>query len=276
MSGTDYNYDEQGDFFPFFILTVTSLITIPVTYSLLKPSKELENTAPRIKTDFKPEHVDLIDGQRKKQKRRERRLKRGIVSLGGWTIIGLMIYLIIVTVRTVTKIWDPYEVLGVARSATEKQITSHYRKLSKTHHPDKAREDLANNITMQFINDRWVDIVKAHKALTDEETRNNFLLYGHPDGKQSFSIGIALPKWIVTDGHGKYVLLMYAIALGVILPYAVGKWWYGTQRVTKEKILVASAGKLFRIRQRPRRQRGRWGLEQWRRVQRGSCGAQGR
>ena len=29
----------QGDFFPFFILTVTSLITVPVTYSLLKPSK---------------------------------------------------------------------------------------------------------------------------------------------------------------------------------------------------------------------------------------------
>jgi translocation protein SEC63 len=132
------------------------------------------------------------------------------------------------------------------QSATDKQITSHYRRLSKTHHPDKAREDLALNITKDFINDRWVDIVKAHKALTDEEIRNNFLQYGHPDGKQSFSIGIALPKWIITDGHGKYVLLMYALALGVLLPYTVGKWWYGTQRMTKEKILVASAGKLFR------------------------------
>lgn len=38
---------------------------------------------------------------------------------------------------------------------------------------------------------------------------------------------------------------MYALALGVILPYTVGRWWYGTQRVTKEKVLVASAGKLF-------------------------------
>ncbi|KAF2715619.1 hypothetical protein K504DRAFT_457778 [Pleomassaria siparia CBS 279.74] len=246
MSGTDYNYDEQGDFFPFFILTITSLVTIPVTYSLLKPSKELENTATRITSDFKPEHADLIDGQRKKQKRRERRLKRGIVSVAGWTVIGLMIYLIIVTARTTVKIWNPYEVLGVSTTATEKQITSHYRKLSRTMHPDKAREDLSRNITAQSINDRWVEIVKAHKALTDEEIRNNFLLYGHPDGKQSYSIGIALPKWIITDGHGKYVLLMYAIALGVLLPYTVGKWWYGTQRMTKEKILIASAGKLFR------------------------------
>lgn len=115
-----------------------------------------------------------------------------------------------------------------------------------TEHPDKRREDPARNLTKDAINDHWVEVTKAFKALTDEEVRNNYLQYGHPDGKQSFSIGIALPKWIVTEGHGKYVLLMYALALGVILPYTVGKWWYGTQRMTKEKILVASAGKLFR------------------------------
>jgi translocation protein SEC63 len=113
-------------------------------------------------------------------------------------------------------------------------------------HPDKAREDPEKNVTTQSINDHWVDVTKAFKALTDEEIRNNFLQYGHPDGKQSFSIGIALPKWIVTEGAGKYVLLIYALALGVILPYTVGKWWYGTQRLTKEKVLVASAGKIFR------------------------------
>lgn len=136
--------------------------------------------------------------------------------------------------------------LTAKQSASEREIKKHYRKLSLTLHPDKAREDSAKNITKESINDHWVEVVKAFKALTDEEVRNNYLKYGHPDGKQSFSIGIALPKWIVTEGHGKYVLLVYALALGVILPYMVGKWWYGTQRVTKEKILVASAGKLFR------------------------------
>ncbi|KAF1980023.1 hypothetical protein BU23DRAFT_521893 [Bimuria novae-zelandiae CBS 107.79] len=246
MSGTDYTYDGEGQFFPYFIVTLTSFITIPVTYSLLKPSKELENTATRIPSDFTPEHADLIEKQRKKQKRRERRIKRAIVSLIGWTVIAGMIYLIIVTAQNVPKIWDPYDVLGVSRSASEKEITRHYRKLSLTQHPDKRREDPAQNLTLEAINDHWVEVVKAFKALTDEEVRNNYIQYGHPDGKQSFSIGIALPKWIVTEGHGKYVLLMYALALGVILPYTVGKWWYGTQRMTKEKILIASAGKLFR------------------------------
>jgi translocation protein SEC63 len=132
------------------------------------------------------------------------------------------------------------------QSSTEKQIKSRYRKLSLTEHPDKRREDPAKNITSEVINDHWVEVVKAFKSLTDEEIRNNWLTYGHPDGKQSFSIGIALPKWIITEGHGKYVLLMYALALGVILPYTVGKWWYGTQRMTKDKILLQSAGKLFR------------------------------
>lgn len=39
MSGTDYNYDEQGQFFPYFILTITTLVTVPTTISFLRPSK---------------------------------------------------------------------------------------------------------------------------------------------------------------------------------------------------------------------------------------------
>lgn len=96
------------------------------------------------------------------------------------------------------------------------------------------------------MNDYFVELTKAYKALTDEEIRNNYQQYGHPDGKQSFSIGIALPKFIVTDGNGKYVILLYAALLGVLLPYLVGSWWYGTQRMSKEQVLIESANNLFR------------------------------
>jgi translocation protein SEC63 len=132
------------------------------------------------------------------------------------------------------------------QSATEKEIKSHYRKLSLKHHPDKIRPDPAKNETVESLNNYFVDLTKAYKALTDEEIRNNFIQYGHPDGKQSFSIGIALPKFIITDGNGKYVLLVYALLLGVLLPYLVGTWWYGTQRMSKEKVLIESANNLFR------------------------------
>ena len=113
------------------------------------------------------------------------------------------------------------------------------------YHPDKVILDEALNQTMETATSFYVEISKAYKALTDEEVRNNYIQYGHPDGKQSFSIGIALPKFIITEGHGKYVLLVYGLLLGVLLPYIVGKWWYGTQRMTREKVLIASAGKLF-------------------------------
>lgn len=106
--------------------------------------------------------------------------------------------------------------------------------------------DESKNQTIETANEYYVELTKAYKALTDEEVRNNYIQYGHPDGKQSYSIGIALPKFIVTEGNGKYVLLVYGLLLGVLLPYVVGKWWYGTQRVTKEKVLVATAGNLFR------------------------------
>jgi translocation protein SEC63 len=76
--------------------------------------------------------------------------------------------------------------------------------------------------------------------------RKNYLEYGHPDGKQSFSIGIALPQFLVTQGNGKYVLLFYISLLGIAIPYFVGSWWYGSQKRTKEGIYVNSAGTLFK------------------------------
>ncbi|KAJ0425701.1 Sec63 Brl domain-containing protein [Aspergillus carlsbadensis] len=243
---TEYTYDEQGQFFPYFIITLTGLVTLPLTYNLLKPSKELENTAPRIRSGFKPQHEDLIEAQKRKRLRKERRIKRIVTVILGYAVIAYMLYLIIVTARITPKIWDPYEILGVSRSADEKAISKHYKRMSLIYHPDKIRPDPAKNETIEMLNDRFVELTKAYKALTDEEVRNNYLQYGHPDGKQSFSIGIALPQFIVTEGNGKYVLLVYGALLGVLLPYIVGKWWYGSQRYTKEKVYVATAGNIFR------------------------------
>ena len=118
--------------------------------------------------------------------------------------------------------------------------------MSLSLHPDKVTLDAAKNETMEMANERWVEITKAFKALTDEDIRNNYLQYGHPDGKQSFSIGIALPTWIISEGSDKYTLAFYLALLGIFLPWLVSKWWYGTQKVTKEGILVSSAGDLFR------------------------------
>jgi translocation protein SEC63 len=90
------------------------IVTIPLTYSVLKPSSDPGATAPRIKSDFRPEHADLIDDQRKAQKRKERRLKRAITVLVGWATMAFMAYLIVITVPTIPKIWNPYDILGIS------------------------------------------------------------------------------------------------------------------------------------------------------------------
>jgi translocation protein SEC63 len=104
----------QGQFFPFFIFTISAIVTIPLTYSLLKPSTDPGATAPRIHTNFKPEHAGLIEVQRKKQWRRELRLKRILTVIAGWAIMGLMAYLITVTSKNIPTIWNPYDILGIS------------------------------------------------------------------------------------------------------------------------------------------------------------------
>ncbi|PPJ51935.1 hypothetical protein CBER1_09379 [Cercospora berteroae] len=244
----EYNYDNDAQFFPFFVLTVTSLVTVPLTYTLLRTPTDtsLLKKAGHIESAYKPHNEDIINAQRAKQKRKELRMKRIVTAITGWAIIAYMVYLVATTTREAAKIWNPFDILGVPLSATEKAINSKYRRLSITMHPDKRQPNPALNQTVETINDEWVEITKAYKALTDEEIRANWEQYGNPDGKQSTSFGIALPKLLVAEGSGKYVLAFYGLLLGIGLPWLVGRWWYGMQKVTREKILVTSAGNMFK------------------------------
>jgi translocation protein SEC63 len=117
--------------------------------------------------------------------------------------------------------------------------------LSLKFHPDKVKPDASKNETLESLNAQYVEISKAYQALTDEDVRNNYLQYGHPDGRQGFSIGIALPQFIVAEGNGKYVVMLYTFLLGVLLPYLVGSWWYGTRRMSKDGVLMESANRMF-------------------------------
>lgn len=245
---SEYNYDPDAQFFPFFVITISALITLPLTYSLLRAPSDAtsKDKAGFISSSYQPHDVDIIDSQRAKQKRKELRLKRMLTATTGWLVMAYMVYLMVVTARTVPKIWDPFSILGVPMSASDSDVNRRYRKLSITMHPDKRQPNPALNETFDSINDEWVEITKAYKSLTDEEVKNNWVQYGNPDGKQSTSFGIALPSILVADGSGKYVLLFYGFLLGIGLPWLVGKWWYGSQKQTKEKVLVTSAGNMFR------------------------------
>lgn len=85
-----------------------------MTYTLLRSDKSDENTAPRIKSDYKLQHADVVADLRAAQRRKQRKVKRAVAAVAGWAIMGAMIYLIMVTQRTVIKIWNPYDILGIS------------------------------------------------------------------------------------------------------------------------------------------------------------------
>lgn len=62
---------------------------------------------------------------------------------------------------------DPYTVLGVPRSASEKDIKSAYRKLAKKYHPDQNPDDPA-------AHGKFAEATHAYDLLNDKEKRGQF------------------------------------------------------------------------------------------------------
>ena len=62
---------------------------------------------------------------------------------------------------------DPYEVLGVAKNASAKDIKAAYRKLAKKHHPDQNPDD-------SKAKDRFAAANQAYEILGDEKIRAAF------------------------------------------------------------------------------------------------------
>ncbi|ODT65950.1 MAG: hypothetical protein ABS75_29765 [Pelagibacterium sp. SCN 63-23] len=62
---------------------------------------------------------------------------------------------------------DPYTVLGVSRSASEKDIKSAYRKLAKKYHPDQNPDDPS-------AHGKFAEATHAYDLLNDKEKRGQF------------------------------------------------------------------------------------------------------
>jgi DnaJ-class molecular chaperone len=62
---------------------------------------------------------------------------------------------------------NPYDVLGVARSASEAEIKKAFRKLAKTYHPDSNQND-------PKAKDKFAEVNSAYEILGDAEKRGQF------------------------------------------------------------------------------------------------------
>src|SRR5687767_5558445 len=67
---------------------------------------------------------------------------------------------------------DYYEVLGVARNASDQEIKSAYRKLALKYHPDRNQGDA-------HAEERFKEAAEAYAVLADAQKRAAYDRYGH-------------------------------------------------------------------------------------------------
>ncbi|TIB93285.1 hypothetical protein E3Q19_01360 [Wallemia mellicola] len=235
MSNTQY--DESGQFAGYFTLTFLFLILVPLSlstlYKLLFQQSLTYPVFPYPKDTPKPRSTS----------KSKVTINRLLVLLVGWS---LFVYIAFKTkdIKLNYEVYDPFEILGLSTTSTQKQIRKHYKKLSLKFHPDKVK--LAVNQTVEQADNYFVNLTKAYKSLTDDQTRQNLEQFGHPDGKQEMSIGVAIPTWVVDSDYSFWVLGLYAVLFGLALPYFVGKWWFSSRSLTKDRVLNSTAAIFFR------------------------------
>ncbi|XP_029545147.1 translocation protein SEC63 homolog isoform X2 [Salmo trutta] len=225
MAGQQFQYDDSGNTFFYFLTSFVGLIVIPATYYLWPRDQNAEQL--RLKS------LRKVHGRCLWYRLRLMKAQQSIIPtlkkaalLFGWAVFLLLAYKVSKLDREYQE-YNPYEVLGLDQGASVSEIKKQYRLLSLKFHPDKGGDE-----------DLFMRIAKAHSALTNDESRQNWETYGNPDGPRATSFGIALPAWIVDSKNSMLVLLVYGLAFMVILPVVVGTWWYRSIRYSGDQILI--------------------------------------
>ncbi|CAB1450175.1 unnamed protein product [Pleuronectes platessa] len=225
MAGQQFQYDDSGNTFFYFLTSFVGLIVIPATYYLWPRDQNAEQL--RLKS------LRRVHGRCLWYRLRLMKSQQSIVPtlkkaalLFGWAVFLLLAYKVSKLDREYQE-YNPYEVLSLDPGASVSEIKKQYRVLSLKFHPDKGGDEAT-----------FMRIAKAYAALTNEQSRKNMELWGNPDGPGATSFGIALPAWIVDSKNSMLVLLVYGLAFMVILPVVVGTWWYRSIRYSGDQILI--------------------------------------
>jgi molecular chaperone DnaJ len=75
---------------------------------------------------------------------------------------------------------DYYEILGVKKDASEAELKSAYRKLSKQWHPDLQQGK--SDAEKKEAEEKFKELNEAYDCLSDKEKRENYDRFGNAEG----------------------------------------------------------------------------------------------
>eukprot|EP00258_Populus_trichocarpa_P015533 XP_006372372.2 dnaJ protein ERDJ2A [Populus trichocarpa] len=207
--------EENSALFPIFILTILTIMAIPlVPYTVMKLCRAASKKSKSI-------HCNCSECVRSGKYRKSifKRISNfstysNLTLILVWAVMIFLVYYIKNMSREI-QVFDPYAILGLEPGALDSEIKKNYRRLSIQYHPDKNPDPEANKYFVEFI-------TKAYQALTDPISRENYEKYGHPDGRQGFQMGIALPQFLLDiDGASGGILLLWIVGICILLPLVI-------------------------------------------------------
>ncbi|MQM14418.1 hypothetical protein Taro_047347 [Colocasia esculenta] len=204
--------EENSALFPIFILTIMALPLVPYTVFKLFWAATKKTRSIHCK----------CSACARSGKYRKSIFKRisNISTCNNLTLVLLWVVMVMLVfyikhMRREAQPFEPFSILGLEPGASDSEIKKAYRRLSIQYHPDKNPDPEAHKYFVEFIS-------KAYQALTDPVSRDNYEKYGHPDGRQGFQMGIALPQFLLNiDGASSGVLLLGIVGVGILLPLIV-------------------------------------------------------
>ncbi|KAI3757676.1 hypothetical protein L6452_05219 [Arctium lappa] len=204
--------EENSALFPIFILTMIALPLVP--YTILQLCRAASKKAKSINCQ-----CSVCSRSGKYRKSIFKKISNfstwsNLTLVLLWVIMGVLVYYIKHINREI-QVFEPFSILGVQPGASDSEIKKAYRRLSVQYHPDKNPDPDAHKYFVESI-------AKAYQALTDPISRENFEKYGHPDGRQGFQMGIALPQFLLNiDGASGGILLLWIVGVCILLPLVV-------------------------------------------------------
>lgn len=119
------------------------------------------------------------------------------------------------------KSFDPFEILDISPDATKSEIKKAFRKKSLETHPDKNKDD-------PLAASKFLQVTRAHQALTDEDAIDNYKKYGNPDGPGPMKVAIGLPHFLMKKENQIAGLCISFLIILVIIPSAFFFWYSGS------------------------------------------------
>jgi len=231
MPATEEHYDDSA--FTYFAVSVLAIILVPWTLSYIKSWRKA--------VTYKYTGLCGCDACRNKAEQLQKDSRKPSM----WGIMKFVLYLAVILIFVLllskatseaqpatSTAFDPYAVLEISVGASDEEIKKAYRKLSLKYHPDKNPEPEAN--------DKFILIAKAHQTLTDPAIKEKWEKYGNPDGPQGFSVGIALPSFLVDTQNSLLVLGIYILFLVIIFPTVAICYWSRQKELAHNQVNVKS------------------------------------